>query len=118
MNWFAQCPAVYLHREPVDFRKSIDGLSVIVERDMALSPFANALFVFCNKRRDKLKILCWDQTGFVLWYKRLETQRFKWPSRYQDEVIALNAETFDWLLRGLDIQAMTPHDTLHFTSAL
>jgi transposase len=67
--------SIYLHREPVDFRKSINGLSVIVEQQMQLSPFSNALFVFCNKKRDKLKVLYWDNTGFALWYKRLGATR-------------------------------------------
>jgi transposase len=64
--------AVYLHREPVDFRKSINGLSVIVESDMAMSPFSGALYVFINRARDKLKLIYWDNSGFALFYKRLE----------------------------------------------
>ena len=59
MKWFGHVDAVYLHREPVDFRKSINGLVVIVDSEMALSPYAPAVFVFCNKRRDKMKILSW-----------------------------------------------------------
>lgn len=117
MKWFDRVPAVYLHREPVDFRKSINGLSMIVEQDMALSPYEDAVFVFCNKRRDKLKILCWDSTGFVLWYKRLEKAKFKWPRRHKDHVIHLSDEALDWLLRGFDLNALTPHQKLHFTSA-
>lgn len=63
---------VYLHRAPVDFRKSIDGLAAIVERELALDPFARSLFVFTCRRRNKVKILYFDRTGFALWYKRLE----------------------------------------------
>ncbi len=117
MKWFADVVEVYLHRDPVDFRKSINGLSVIVEEGMSLSPYGEAIFVFCNKRRDKLKILCWDQTGFVLWYKRLEKSRFKWPKKHTQDVICLNNEELDWLLRGFDIQALTPHKKLDFVSA-
>ena len=50
---------IYLHREPVDFRKSINGLTLIVEQEMQLSPFSDAVFVFCNKARDKLKVVYW-----------------------------------------------------------
>src|SRR5262249_40484307 len=67
---------VYLYRGVVDMRKSIDGLSAIVEQELGLSPFAAKLFVFCNRRRDKIKVLYWERAGFVLWYKRLEKQRF------------------------------------------
>lgn len=71
---------IYLNRDVVDFRKSINGLSVVVEQTMQLSPYDLALFVFCNKQRDKLKVLYWDQTGSCLWYKRLEADKFKWPN--------------------------------------
>jgi transposase len=108
--------AVYLHREPVDFRKSINGLSIIVEESMGLSPFAEALFVFCNRRRDKLKILYWDKSGFCLWYKRLEQEKFQWPRRWQDKVIELNEQQLSWLLSGYDITRMKAHKSLMYDS--
>ena len=117
MKWFSDAGEIYLHRQPVDFRKSINGLAVIVEENMALSPYQDAIFVFCNKPHDKLKILCWDQTGFVLWYKRLEKSKFKWPRKSPDDVIHLDQEALDWLLRGLDIQALKPHQKLSFERA-
>jgi len=64
--------SVYLCRQVVDFRKSINGLSAMVEEELGLDPFGPHLFVFCNRRRDKIKILYWERSGFVLWYKRLE----------------------------------------------
>lgn len=105
---------IYLHREPVDFRKTINGLSVIVQDEMALSPFEPALFVFCNKKRTQIKVLYWDKTGFVLWQKRLEEARFKWPRKAQSDPMVLNHERWLWLLRGLDLAQMRPHKTLHF----
>ena len=108
--------AVYLHRDPVDFRKAINGLSVIVEQYMQLSPFNGALFVFCNKRRDKLKVLYWDSTGFCLWYKRLEKDKFKWPTKQRETTIQLSTEQMDWLLRGFDIAQLKPHQLLDFTT--
>ena len=60
MRMFVEVLAVYLHREPVDFRQSINGLSALVEGPMRRAPFSGAVFVFCNRRRDKLKILYWE----------------------------------------------------------
>ena len=77
MRGLNELATVYLHREPVGFRKAINGLAVIVEQDMALSPFEEAVFVFSNKRRNTIKILYWDRTGFCLWQKRLEKDKFK-----------------------------------------
>jgi transposase len=105
---------IYMHRTPVDFRKSINGLLMIVESDMALSPFSESLFVFGNASRDKIKILYWDKTGFCLWYKRLEKDKFKWP-RTGDAILSLSAEQFSWLLRGLDIAKLNPHQEKYFS---
>ena len=92
MKMWVDAPAIYLHREEVDFRKSINGLVMIVEQDMGLSPFAEAIYVFCNKARDKLKVVYWDKTGFCLWYKRLEQDKFKWPVRHSGQIMTLSAE--------------------------
>ena len=58
---------VYLCREPIDFRKSINGLSVLVEQELGPNPFAAALYVFTNRQRNKLKVLYWHRNGFCLW---------------------------------------------------
>jgi transposase len=105
---------VYLHVEPVDMRKSIDGLAALVQHTMNLSPMAPALFVFCNKARDKVKVLYWERNGFVLWYKRLERQRFKWPKA--GDKLSLNGQQLNWLLDGFDIFNNQPHARLHFDS--
>jgi transposase len=116
IEWSEQL-TVYLHREPVDFRKAINGLSLIVQDAMALSPFDPALFVFCNQARTQLKALYWDQTGFALWQKRLERERFKWPRRQDAAVIVLTPEQWRWLLRGFDLAHIKPHQPLRFAAA-
>ncbi|NDV14096.1 IS66 family insertion sequence element accessory protein TnpB [Crenobacter caeni] len=58
---------VYLYRSTIDFRKSIDGLATLVEQSLGLNPFADALFLFINRRRDKIKALYWHRNGFCLW---------------------------------------------------
>lgn len=101
---------VHVYLEPIDMRKSIDGLAAIVELELELSPFSSTLFVFCNRTRDKVKLLYWERNGFVLWYKRLEKQRFRWPK----QLAQLSSEQLSWLLDGLDIEAMQPHSALQF----
>lgn len=114
MQMFIEVSAVYLHREPVDFRKSINGLSVIAESDMGVLPMSGALFLFCNRRRDKIKILYWDKSGFCLWYKRLEEEKFKWPRKFNEEVIELSEQQLHWLLQGYDISRMHSHRILEY----
>jgi transposase len=105
---------VYLYAEPVDMRKSIDGLSALVEQEMALSPSMEALFVFCNRGRDKIKLLCWERNGFIVWYKRLEKQRFRWP--HSREMLSLTGQELNWLLDGFDLFNNQPHSRVYFES--
>jgi transposase len=109
---------VYLCREVVDMRKSINGLSILVEEGLALDPFQPALFVFCNRKRDKVKILYWERTGFVLWYKRLEKNRFAWSPPRSDDVVPLSGRELNWLLDGIDVFAMQPHDEVPYETVL
>ncbi|WP_298138439.1 IS66 family insertion sequence element accessory protein TnpB [Acidiferrobacter sp.] len=112
MRMFEDPLAVYLHREPIDFRVGIDGLASRVEQAMAMSPLTGALFVFTNRARDKVKVLYWDQTGFALWLKRLEAARFAWPRKLPDAVLTLSQDQLQWLLAGYDITLMRPHAAL------
>lgn len=105
---------VYLYAQPVDMRKAIDGLSALVEQEMDLSPNIEALFVFCNRGRDKIKLLCWERNGFIVWYKRLEKQRFRWPS--SQETLTLTGQELNWLLDGFDLFNNRPHSRVHFDS--
>lgn len=109
-------PKVYLCLEPVDFRKSITGLSLLVEQHLGLDPFEHTLYVFVNRKRDKLKILLWEKNGFVLWYKRLEKQRFKWPAGHASKTLTLNGQELNWLIDGFDLWRNQPHKTLNFSS--
>lgn len=108
MQMFIDPGAIYLHREAVDFRKSINGLALIVEQEMKLSPMSSALFVFCNKQRNRVKALYWDRTGFCLWYKRLEKDKFKWPLTYPGQTMTLNEVDWNRLLSGYDILGHQP----------
>lgn len=106
---------VYLHRAPVDFRKQINGLSAIVEQELALNPFGDALFVFVNRRRTSIKALYWHRNGFCLWQKRLETERFAWLDGADTEAThTLSMRELEWLLEGFDLWHNKPHKTLNY----
>lgn len=107
---------VYLHREPVDFRKQINGLSVIVEASMELTLFSNSYFVFTNRQRSAIKIIYWQRNGFCLWMKRLEKDKFAWPKHLNQDAITISTEELHWLLDGFDIWKNPPHQMLQYTS--
>ena len=106
-------PEVYLCIEPVDFRKQIDGLAALVQEELALSPFSERLFVFINRRRNRIKILYWERSGFVLWMKRLEREQFHWPQAVTPTV-TLTGQELNWLLDGLDLSKWRPHQRLDY----
>ena len=102
MKMFVDVPEVFLCVKLVDFRKSINGLAALIEEELELSVLSGALFVFCNKNRDKLKLLYRDETGFALWYKRLDQHKFKWP-RITQKSMSLTEQQLHWLLSGFDV---------------
>jgi len=106
---------VHLCRDPVDFRKAINGLSILVSEELELEPFSAHVFGFCNRRRDQVKLLYWERNGFVLWQKRLEKDRFPWPREGEDEVVELTGRELNWLLDGLDVFRLRPHEALSFS---
>ena len=110
--------AIYLCREPVDFRMGINGLSVFVEATLKYDPFGRNLFCFVNKRKSQIKVLYWQRTGFCLWLKRLEEERFRWPFHLEGAVVELDDEQFRWLLDGLDLKHLKPHRSLEYRTVL
>ncbi len=109
-------PEVYLYRNPVDMRKGAAGLSIIVQQEMDRHPGSGEIFVFCSKRRDKLKLLTWERNGFVVWYKSLEKQRFKWPAFIDGDPITLSGEQLNFLLDGIDLSKFEKHHSIDFLS--
>lgn len=106
---------VYLHRASVDMRKQMDGLSILAKDVLRQDPMSGSMFVFINARRNKLKILVWERNGFIVWYKRLEQQRFHWPRGSEDSVLTLTGRQLNWLLDGYDVWRMKAHEVLHFS---
>jgi transposase len=109
---------VYLCCVPVDFRKQIDGLAALVQAELSLDLFSDALFVFVNRKRTRIKILYWHRNGFCLWQKRLEKERFAWPARGSAKTQTICQKELEWLLEGFDLWANYPHKTLNYQSVM
>lgn len=99
---------VYLACGSTDLRKSIDGLAAIVQEGFGLDPFSPCLFVFCNRERNKLKILYWEHNGFWLFYRRLERGTFQWPTG-SEGTTAVSSRELRWLLDGLSLSQRQAH---------
>lgn len=107
--------AVYLVAGATDMRKSIDGLAVVVSDVLEQDPFSSHLFAFCNRGRDKIKILLWQRNGFWLFYRRLERERFRWPSASaQEAAVVVSPRELRWLLDGLDYPSLQGHKQADF----
>jgi transposase len=101
---------VYLSRGQVDMRKSINGLAAVVQGSFELDPFQGALFVFCNKDKNKIKVLHWDKDGFALYYKRRERGRFCWPALSEETgTVDITMQDLNRLLDGLLMEKFVPH---------
>lgn len=98
---------IYLATTPTDMRKSIDGLAAVVRNAWQLDEFSGYLFVFPSRRGDRIKILYWDRGGFVVYYKRLESGRFKLPLLDANAATAeLEATELSMLLDGIDTRSV------------
>lgn len=109
LRFTPSCP-VYLATGPTDLRNNIDGLALMVQSKFNLDPFSPSLFVFCNRGRNKLKILFWDKTGFWLYYKRLEKGVFNWPVKNNGQnTITITEQQLSWILDGLSMDEQGAH---------
>ncbi len=93
---------IYIVCGYTDMRKSINGLTAIIQTYLGMDPFSRKLFLFCGKQTNKMKALLWEDDGFVLLYKRLEGGRFRWP-RSEEQVRDITWQEFRWLMEGLEI---------------
>ena len=102
------CDAVIEMDISEDGIKGIDGLARLVQQQFELDPFTNTLFLFCGRRRDRIKGLYWEKDGFILLYKRLEQGAYQWP-RSESEVKTLTPQQYRWLMEGLQIEQPKAH---------
>jgi transposase len=102
---------VYISTGVTDMRKSICGLAAIIQGSFGPDPFCGALFVFCNRDKNKIKIVFWDKDGFVLYYKRRERGRFVWPAidEARGGTVGIKSGDLDRLLDGLAMEQFIPH---------
>ena len=112
---FGSNTQVYLATGATDMRKAINGLMVLVDEVLEADPFSSHLFVFCNRMRDKIKILYWHNNGFWLFYRRLEKQRFWWPGAGEKVAIEISTRELSWLLEGLAITRVAAHKTVKYS---
>jgi len=103
---------IYVRIGKTDMRKQINGLSILVQDEFELNPFENSLFVFCNKPKNRLKILYWDRNGFCLWLKRLEKHKFPWPNG-EASAKEINSEQLKMILDRIDF--WNAHSILNFS---
>jgi len=109
---------VFLACGHTDMRKNINGLSAIVEGCFKLDPFNGALFAFCNRNRDRIKILEWDEDGYWLYFKRLEKGHFKWPVSGGEITISLTGEELSILLGGTRVERKLRRDAVFERKAM
>lgn len=93
---------VYIASSALDMRKSFDGMAAIVSQELKQDVYQGSLFVFCNKRGDKIKIFYWDRNGYCCWYKRLERGVFRLP-RVGDKVFKVSTSELSLLLEGIEL---------------
>ena len=108
LNDFNGADHIYIKRGYTDLRRGIDGLATLVKKEMELDPFSNSLFLFCGRRKDRIKALYWEGNGLVLLYKRLESGSFQWP-RNESEARSLTPQQYRWLMEGLSVDQPKAH---------
>ena len=94
---------IWLYPKPIDFRKQIDGVVMLVADHLQLNPTSGQLFLFRNRHANKIKMLWWDRNGFWLCYKRLEKGKLKFPMII-DQAVELTRDQLSWLLSGLNYE--------------
>lgn len=104
---------IWIFKKAVDFRMSIDGLSVLIVSEMQKNP-QEGIYIFYNRHRDKVKLLSWHKTGFILLYKRLEKNKFIFTFNKEFGMAEMSAQEVSWLLAGLEWQRMRDWQELSY----
>ena len=105
---------IFFYRKPIDFRKQIDGLMILIADQLECDPTSGQIFIFRNKGNDRLKVLYYERNGFWLLYRRLESGSFKFPTT-EDMVMGLSVDQFQWLLSGLDVMQYSSRSSSQYS---
>ncbi len=105
---------IFIHRDVVDMRKGINGLSDLVQSSLMGDLMGKNLFIFSGQRKNTIKILYFDQSGFCLWQKKLDQQNFAWPKKSTEEIVDITPEQLCWLLDGYDVWKMKKFNEVKF----
>jgi transposase len=108
---------IYMAVQPINMRKSFDGIAVLIQEVLKQNPLNGHLFVFRKKAADKIKIMCWDRNGFSIYYKRLEKDRFKFP-KLNKASVTLSQQGLELLLDGIDISKLKRLPELHYQAVV
>jgi len=100
---------IYIYTEPVDMRKAINGLSIILQETFEKNPQTGDIYIFINRQRNKIKCIFWDSNGFVLYYKRLEKGRFNYSKYISNNEMVITEKQLQGLLMGLDFYLLGEH---------
>ena len=106
---------IWLAAGITDMRRGFDGLASVVQGALLEDPFSGHVFVFRGRKGDRVKVLWWSGDGMCMFAKRLEADRFKWPT--DEAVVTLSVEQLHWLLAGIDLSAMRPHSERKYLQA-
>ncbi len=118
MKSLGSFPHILVYNGPVDFRKRRRSLAALIQADLGEDPFLAKLYLFLNRRRDCVRAVYWDKTGFAMWEKELEQARFAWPKQPERSgSVVLAARHMEWLLEGIDIWNLKPHEELSYPIA-
>ena len=105
----------FLYRNPVDIRNSFDGLSGLIQNELGRDPLSGEVFIFMNKRRNQVKLLCWEQVGFILYYKRLETGTFELPKQDNDSLdCPMQWSTLVMMIEGISLKNIQKRERFIF----
>jgi transposase len=96
----------YLYRPPTDMRKGFDGLCGVIHQTMDMNPLDGSVYIFINRRRDRMKLLVWESSGFVMYYKRLERGTFELPASKADQMV-IHWEKLMLMIQGISLQKIS-----------